>query len=363
MSRWNYFARRLLLMIPVVWFGVTVTFLVLRLGPLDPVAAILGPNVPPSMYAKVEAQLGLTKPLWEQYLQYMLNLVTLDFGNSYVVKDGTSAMLLIVEHTPRTIWLGFWSVLLPLFLGIPLGFYAGLNPNTFSDYFASFGGILWRAMPNFWLGVILLSVLSQSQQVSSLLTFGLVEFDWQNFVVRTKVVTPPPLDFYQYDGAFPVALGGVTLFSLPFGFDVDTFIAATKMVLPPALVMGSASMGNEMRLGRTAVLETINSKYVDTARMKGLSRRKIVWKHVFRNALIPLVPIILNEAFLLIGGSVIMETIFGINGLGYLFFQAAVQGDMPLVGSLMYIFILIIVFMNILQDFMYTVIDPRVGYE
>ena len=361
MSRWNYFAKRLLLMLPVVLFGTTITFMIIRMGPLDPVAAILGNDVPPSQYARVEAQLGLDEPLWQQYIDYMVGLLTFDLGNSYVIQENTSAMSLVVGHAPRTLWLGFWSILLPLFIGIPLGFYAGLNPNTMGDYAASFSGIVWRAMPNFWLGVIFLSVLSQSGHYSSILTFGIVEFQWDTWLVSNNIGTPPPLDFYDPNGTDLFTVGGTTI-SL-FSFDVDTFVRAVKMVLPPAIVLGSASMGNEMRLGRTAVLETINSKYVETARAKGLSRQKIVWKHVFRNALIPLVPIILNEAFLLIGGSVIMETIFAINGIGYLFFQAAINGDMPLVGSLMYIFILIIVFMNIFQDFLYTIIDPRVGYE
>ncbi|MFC4405309.1 ABC transporter permease [Haloarchaeobius iranensis] len=361
MSRWGYFARRLLLAIPVVLFGVTITFAILRLGPLDPVAAILGPNTPPSQYARVEEQLGLNRPLWEQYIEFMVGLLTFDLGNSYVIQENTKAMTLIVQHAPRTLWLGFWSVLIPLFIGIPLGFYAGLNPNTMGDYFASFGGIIWRAMPNFWLGVIFYSVLSQSVTYSEMLTFGVVQFQWDAWIVTNNIGTPPPLNFYNSNGTELLTVGGTTI-SL-FSFDWEVFVRAVKMVLPPAIVLGSASMGNEMRLGRTAVLETINSKYVETARAKGLSRRKIVWKHVFRNALIPLVPIILNEAFLLIGGSVIMEQIFAINGIGYLFFQAAIQGDMPLVGSLMYIFILIVVFMNIFQDFLYTIIDPRVGYE
>jgi peptide/nickel transport system permease protein len=118
-----------------------------------------------------------------------------------------------------------------------------------------------------------------------------------------------------------------------------------------------------MRIGRTAVLETINSNYVETARAKGVPPRLLVWKHVFRNALIPLVPAITAEAFILIGGSVLVETIFAINGIGYLFYQAAIQGDLPLVSTLMYIFILLLVGMNILQDFLYMLIDPRVGYE
>jgi peptide/nickel transport system permease protein len=122
-------------------------------------------------------------------------------------------------------------------------------------------------------------------------------------------------------------------------------------------------MGNEMRIGRTAVLETIHSDYVETAKAKGLPPRSIVWKHVFRNALIPLVPIITAEAFVLIGGSVLVETIFAINGIGRLFFRAILNGDIPLVGSLTFFFIVLTLSLNIFQDFLYTVIDPRVGYE
>ncbi|ERH11344.1 MAG: ABC-type dipeptide/oligopeptide/nickel transport system, permease component [halophilic archaeon J07HB67] len=140
-------------------------------------------------------------------------------------------------------------------------------------------------------------------------------------------------------------------------------LAAIKKILPAALVLGSASMGNEMRIGRTAVVETKNEQYVDFARAKGVSERSIVWKHVFRNALIPLVPIVTTEAFLLIGGSVLVESVFGINGMGKLFFDAAIQGDLPLVGSLMFVFILLLLVINIVQDVLYTLIDPRVGYE
>jgi peptide/nickel transport system permease protein len=144
---------------------------------------------------------------------------------------------------------------------------------------------------------------------------------------------------------------------------VDGFLAATKKVLPAALVLGSASMGNEMRIGRTAVLEVRNEDYIDFAKAKGVSDRLLVWKHILRNALVPLVPIITSEAFLLIGGSVLVETVFGINGIGFLFFQAAIQGDLPLVGTLMYVFILLIVGINLAQDLLYTIIDPRVGLE
>ena len=334
MSRWGYFSRRLLLSIPVILFGTTLTFVILRMGPLDPAAALLGPTGDPGAVDQIRRNLGLYQPLWKQYLDFMVGLFTFHLGRSWVVNPGTDAYTLIVQFAPRTIWLGFWSVLIAIFVGIPLGFYAGLRPNTWSDYFASCGGIVWRAMPNFWLAVILVSMLSQSQQL-----FG---FEWQSFLVQTKIVTPPDL----------------TNLANP-----RNFLAAFKAIFPAALVLGSASMGNEMRIGRTAVLETVNADFIETARAKGVSHRSLVWKHIFRNALIPLVPIITGEAFLLIGGSVLVEKVFAINGLGWLFYQSVIQGDLPLVGSLMFMFILLVVTINIVQDFLYTLIDPRVGYE
>ena len=340
MSRWQYFAKRVLLSIPVLVFGASITFLVIRAGPLDPVSAILGPQGDPQAYNEIKEQLGLNQPLWQQYVDYMVNLFTLDLGESWVLQPDTSVYSLVLSYAPRTIWLGFWSVVIALFVGIPLGFYAGLNPNTFSDYIASFGGIVWRAMPNFWLAVILMSVLSQSEKFM----FG---FDWQTWLYATNVTGPPQLPDPIWK-----------LFTNP-----DQFVRALKKIAPAAVVLGSASMGNEMRIGRTAVLETVNSNFIETAKAKGVPPRSLVWKHIFRNALIPLVPIITGEAFILIGGSVLVESVFDISGIGFLFFQAVKNGDMPLVGSLMFIFILLVVLINIIQDLLYTIIDPRVGYE
>jgi ABC-type dipeptide/oligopeptide/nickel transport systems, permease components len=351
-SRWRYLGKRLLLSLPVLLFGTTVSFVLVYASPLDPVSAILGNNYTPEAAGSLRESLGLNRPLWEQYVDYIVGLWTLDLGNSWVIQRGTGAGELVWTYLPRTIWLGFWSVSIAVLVGIPLGFYAGLNPNTGGDYLASFGGIVWRAMPNFWLAVILVSVLSQSDT--------LVGFDWAAWLVDTNVVTPPTLDFL----ADPA--GAVTS---PETWWIDnsggegSFLAAFKQVLPAALVLGSASMGNEMRIGRTAVLEQRNAQYVETARAKGVPERSIVWKHVFRNAMIPLVPIIAGEAFLLVGGSVLVETVFAINGLGYLFYQASIQSDVPLLGVLVFIFSLLLVGLNIAQDLLYTLIDPRVGYE
>jgi peptide/nickel transport system permease protein len=346
MSRWRYFGKRLLMTIPVLWLGTSMTWYIVFRGPIDPAANVLSETQTQNTerYEAAREELGLNRPPLEHYLDWMTDLFMLDLGQTWLLYPGSNVNALILDFLPRTVWLGFWSVVIAVFVGIPLGFYAGLRSNTASDYLASVSGIVWRAMPNFWLAVILLSILVSSET--------LLGFDWDTFLVGlpSGVTGNPRLSYMAGD---PLAL-----FTQP-----GETLAAIKKILPAALVLGSASMGNEMRIGRTAVLETKNENYVDFARAKGVSSRVLVWKHIFRNALVPLVPIITSEAFLLIGGSVLVETVFGIQGMGFLFFKAAIQGDLPLVGTLMFVFIAMILAVNIFQDFLYTLIDPRVGYE
>ncbi len=349
MSRWTYFIKRVLLSIPVIFLVLTFMFILLRMGPLDPVAARLGPEATGAEALRMRERLGLNEPLWQQYLQFAQDMLLFD-GQSWVVQGDRHVRDVIASSAPPTLWLGFWAILLPLFIGIPLGFYAGLNSNTPGDYLASAGGILWLGMPNFWLAVMVLALLR------SLDGGGVIPFDWYTFGPEINSITGTPnLDFVSTTSVGPVPV--------PTGIDLGDLGRDIKRILPPALVLGSASMGSEIRLGRTAILENVNSNYVVTAKAKGLKSRVIVWKHIFRNALIPLVPVISNEAFILIGGSVIIEVIFNINGLGRIFFLAITSGDVPLAGSLLFMFTLIIIGINILQDLLYTIIDPRVGYE
>ncbi|MFB6244057.1 MAG: ABC transporter permease [Halobaculum sp.] len=346
MKRLKYIVKRILMGFPVLWLGTSITWYVIYQGPVDPATNLLS-NQERLTEAKVQAareQLGLNRPPLEHYVDWTSSLFMLDLGQTWLIYPGSNVGSLVVDFLPRTVWLGFWSVLIAVFVGIPLGFYAGVRSNTVADYIASISGIVWRAMPNFWLAVILLSLLVGSE--------SLLGFDWDTFLVDlpSGVTGNPGLSYMAGDPLALVTQPGETL-------------AAIKKILPAALVLGSASMGNEMRIGRTAVLETKNEQYVDFARAKGVSNRAIVWKHVFRNALIPLVPIVTTEAFLLIGGSVLVESVFGINGMGKLFFDAAIQGDLPLVGSLMFVFIVLLLVINIVQDILYTLIDPRVGYD
>jgi peptide/nickel transport system permease protein len=258
-----------------------------------------------------------------------------------------------VNRMPATLWLGFWSVVIALAIGIPLGVYAGLHPNTWGDYVVSAGGISWRAMPNFWLAVVLSGILSAG---------GILSF-YRKLGPDTVVIGTPDSIDNLLTGIEPFeAIPFLEALWIPIP-NVGPFLAALKWILPAALVLGSASMANEIRIGRTAVLENRNSKYVEMARAKGVSERMIVWKHVGRNAAIPLLPVIMGEFYLLIGGSVLVEEVFGINGLGSLFLSAAFNTDIPVIGAIVFIFILIQVVFNTVQDLLYTVLDPRIAYE
>jgi peptide/nickel transport system permease protein len=345
MRKLQYIGKRFLLAIPVVWLGTSFTWYAIFMGPIDPAAALIGQTDPASTgkYENIRTQLGLDQPPLQQYLDYMSDVLVFDLGQTWVVYSGSDVNTLILQFLPRTLWLGFWSVLIAVFVGVPLGFYAGTRSNTLADYLTSFSGISWRAMPNFWLAAVLLSVLISSE--------ALIGVEWESFGVQTGTITGNP--GLQYMAGNPLAL--VT--------EPGNTLAAIKRIAPAALVLGSASMGNEIRIGRTAVMEVKNEQYIEFAKAKGVSGRRLLGKHVLRNALVPLVPIITTEAFLLIGGSVLVEKVFGINGMGTLFLEAAINGDIPVLGSLMYIFILLLVGINFLQDVLYTFIDPRITLE
>jgi len=344
MRRLRYIGKRALLAIPVIWIGTSFTWAAIFLGPIDPAAAIVGQQpTDSSQYEAIRDNLGLNDPPREQYLDFMTDMAVFDLGQTWIVYAGSDVNALILDFLPQTLWLGFWSVIIAVFAGVPLGFYAGVRSNTLADYITSFAGISWRAMPNFWLAAVILSILINFKSLTGV--------EWELLGVQVGAITGNP--GLSYMGTNPL-----NLFLKP----MET-LRAIKKIAPAALVLGSASMGNEIRIGRTAVIEVKNRQFIDFAKAKGVSDRRLLWKHVLRNALIPLVPIITTEAFLLIGGSVLVESVFGISGMGSLFLRAAIEGDIPVLGTLMYVFILMLVSINLLQDVLYTLIDPRIGLE
>ena len=170
MSRARYLGKRLLMALPVVWLGTSMTWAIIFMGPIDPAARLLseGQVRNPEAYEAAQTQLGLNQPPLQHYFDWLSNLLTFDLGQTWLLYPGSNVNALILDFLPRTLWLGFWSVLIAIFVGVPLGFYAGMNSNTIADYVASMGGIVWRAMPNFWLAIMLLAILGSSEAIFGL---------------------------------------------------------------------------------------------------------------------------------------------------------------------------------------------------
>ena len=166
MSRLTYLLKRIVLAVPVILLGTSATFFIIFLGPIDPAAVIAGSaqsRQTHAAYLHARHQLGLDKPVLTQYVDFLQHMYTFHLGQSWIINPGTPASHLILQYAPRTLWLGLWSVAIAIGLGVPLGFYAGFWANSGADYLGSLFGIVWRAIPNFWLAVVLLSILSQSQ--------------------------------------------------------------------------------------------------------------------------------------------------------------------------------------------------------
>jgi len=295
---------------------------------------------------------GNPVPLWEQYFGVVSDLFTLDFGESWTIQRETPVTELIINRMPATLWLGFWSVIIALGAGVPLGLYAGLRANTLRDYTASGFGIVWRAMPNFWLAVI----------ISGLITAGgALEF-YRTAIVETPVSgTPDALNnlFTTVDIFAGVPYLSCCSFRCPISVRCSS---RSSGYCPPRSFSGRHRWVTRSESDGPQCSRASNSKYVETDREgEGLSPRRIIVKHVGRNAVIPLLPVIMGEFYLLVGGSVLVEAVFGINGLGNLFFNAVLGPDIPLVMALVFIFIVIQILFNIGQDLLYTYIDPRIS--
>ncbi|MEF8893561.1 ABC transporter permease, partial [Halodesulfurarchaeum sp.] len=187
MNRLLYLFKRLALGVPVMLFGLTIAFMVMYLGPIDPVLTILGRDAEPMAAEQLRIQLGLIYPdgtpvpLWDQYRKVLQDLITFNFGQSWTIQRGTGVGELLIGRMPATVWMGFWSVVIALLFGIPIGLFAGLRANTWSDYFASGFGIIWRAMPNFWLAVMIAGILSAGGALQG----------YRNWWIQTDVIGTP----------------------------------------------------------------------------------------------------------------------------------------------------------------------------
>lgn len=316
MSLYRYTLRRLLQIVPVLFGAFTVTFVMMHALPGDPVRIYLGVNPSQELADELVAQYGFDRPLWQQYLDYLWRLLQLDMGRSFVRKRPVAE--LVIERLGPTLSLMGISYLVALPTALLLGVYAAARHNRFGDHASRFLGLAGLSTPNFWLGLMLIFLFA-----------------------------------YEF-GVLP-ASGYV-----PFG---DDPVASLKHLVLPVITLATAQTATLMRMTRSSMVEELSKEYVQTARAYGLPERRILLKHAFRNALLPLVTIIGLQLSFLLDGSVVTETIFAIPGMGRLSYNALLQQDYAVFVGVTVIFATLFLVGVLLTDLAYAYIDPRIKYD
>ncbi len=302
----RYITTRLLAMIPVLLGIIFVTMLTLDLIPGDPVALMLGENARPEQVAALRENLGLDDPLLVRYVTYIGNVLRGDLGRS--IRQGTPVIDEIAAVWPNTLQLTLASMALAVVAGLASGALSALYPNSITDGIVRLLALVGLSMPVFWLGLVLIYL------------------------------------FGYYFRLFPV--GGT---------------GTWRHLVLPSLALAAPSVAIISRMTRSTMLEIMREDYVRTARAKGLSARRIVWRHVLRNSLIPVITVIGLQFGQLMGGAVLTETVFAWPGLGRLMVQAIFSRDYILLQGAVLVLALSFVVINTLVDISYAYIDPRVS--
>lgn len=312
----TFILRRLLTMIPVL-FGITfITFMLVTFAPGDAISLMLGSEtVNVENVERLRTELGLDNPWYVQYRDYMFNLIQGDLGTSIVSQQPVTRQ--IVERFPNTLLLTLGAMVVALLIALPVGVIAAARRNRPADYGTMFFSMVGVAMPNFWLGLLLIIV------------FGL-QLDW-----------------------LPIRGMG----SLEEGL----WDFVSHLILP-AVTLGTALAAILTRLTRNAMLDVLAEDYVRTAKAKGLKSFSILFKHALRNAVMPVVTTAGLQFGALLGGAVITETVFSWPGLGLLSINAIRQRDLPLMQGSVLVFALCFMVATLLVDLLYAVINPRIRY-
>jgi peptide/nickel transport system permease protein len=315
----TYIVRRILLMIPTLLGAVTLIFLLMRLLPGDVALYILGSgessDVNKQALQQIRQELGLDQPLIVQYGRWLWGAVRLDFGNSYWTRQ--PVMEELKRRYPITVNLALMSLLLGTLIAIPVGVLSAVRQDTLADYAARVFVIAGLSLPNFWLAILII--------------LGLVYyFQWL-----------PPLNYAP--------------------FWVDPWLNFKQLVFS-ALVTGYRLSAIGARMTRSSILEVLRDDYVRTARAKGLGELVVVLKHALRNALLPVITIIGLELLTLLGGLVVIETVFTIPGIGRYLVDAITHRDYPSIQALVFMIAVLVVTVNLLVDIIYGFLDPRIRY-
>jgi peptide/nickel transport system permease protein len=311
-----YIVRRLVLIIPTIFIVSILVFSIVRLIPGNVVELMVAEQGFADDAEELESLLGLDKPVYTQYFQYVTSVFFKgDFGVS--LWSGEPVRDEILQRLPVSIQLGSLALFFTLLLGIPVGIISALKQDSILDYTLRSWAIAGLSIPSFWVAVLFL-------------TFGALWFEWV-----------PPRDYIPFTKA-----------------PLQSF----KQLLAPAFIMSIAMSAGIMRMTRTMMLEVMREDYIRTARSKGLSEFIVIVRHALKNALIPILTIIGMQLTLLVGGTVIMEQIFVLPGMGKYMLDAITWRDYPVIQGINLLICFTIITMNLVVDILYGIIDPRIRY-
>lgn len=290
-------------------------FMSMHIAPGDPASIIGGPTATESDIASIREDLGLNEPILIQYKKYLGGLLQGDLGFSYQTKQSVSNAIAI--RFPNTLNLAIASMIVAIVIGVTAGIISALKQNSFFDFSSTVVALAGISIPNFWLGAVLILIFA-------------VNLQW-------------------------LPVGGL---SEPFWT-----IEGIKQLLLPAITLGTGSAAMIARMSRSTMLEVIRADYIRTARAKGVREKTVVWVHALRNAMIPVITVIGLNFGGLLGGTIITEKVFAINGVGRLMIDAIAARDFPMVQGSVLLVAALFVFVNLVVDIVYALIDPRISYD
>lgn len=326
--------ERLIQLVPVLLGVSLIVFVMMTLTPGDPVQIMIGDQaVTPEQEAAMRRDLGLDRPVAERFLVFLGNAVTGDFGTSFYHKRPVSEV--IAERLPATIELSLVALIVALVTSIPLGVLAAIRRNSIFDRIATVGSLLGVSLPGFWFGILLLML----------------------FAVHLHVL--PVSGRIGYSAEIEPITHLLLIDTLSRG-RLDAFLDALSHIILPAITLGLPMTAILMRVTRTSMLEVMRQDYVTFAEAKGLSRCRILFRHALKNALIPTVSVAAIETGSLLGGNMIVETVFGWPGVGRLVVESIFLRNYPLVQAAVLLYAVTYVLLNFLADILYTVLNPRV---
>jgi peptide/nickel transport system permease protein len=306
----RYIIVRLADAIPTILLVLTLVFLAMRILPGDPALAVLGDQARPEQLAEFRERMGLNVPIWQQYFNFLYGMLTFDFGSSLV--NNAPTIRLLAYNLPYTIELTVVAVLMGLVVGVPIGVLAATHRNRLPDNAVRVFSLIGYAVPDFYLGALLLITLSLNA------------------------------------GLFPINGAG------------EGFVDRMYHIFLPALTLAMVKSAFLGRLTRTSLLEVFGKDYIRTARAKGAREQRVIYRHGLRNALLPLTTGLGLSLLATLSGSVAIELVFNRPGIGVLLINAIKERDYPVIQAGVVVFALFVVLVNILMDLLYVLVDPRV---